>query len=105
VARVLYEGEARTIGRGVLNVRYAETVEFAPAVSGSTVRLNPGLWVGPAGGPAAGSVRVSWGDGSPQEDDTADSSHVYADSGSKTITVTVTAGGSTYVGTGTVSIP
>lgn len=105
VARVLYEGEPRTGGRGTLNVRYADIVEFAPSVSGSTVTLNPGSWVGPAGGPAASSVRVNWGDGSPEEDVTATSSHDYAGSGSRTITVRVTAGGSTYVGTETVSIP
>ncbi len=107
-ARVLYEGEPSSTGRFAFDVRYVDEVAFnATPEAGRKVTVSPLSWVGSAAGPStATSVTIDWGDGQ-TSDGTVPStpvSHVYASSGSVTISVRVAAGVVMYSSSKTVLV-
>jgi hypothetical protein len=102
-ARILFEGEPRTGGSGAFSVRYRDPVSFlAQALGSSQLRVIGNSWVGPAGGPAATSASVDWGDGSaaqaiPLTNGVASNvTHTYGATGNYFVTYTVRAGGQTF---------
>lgn len=107
-ARLLFEGEPRTVARRALPVKYTNVVNFSTSSLGLALTVLPDSWVGPAGGPAATSWRIDWGDGTQTAGAGAfigaGQSHTYAGAGTYTVTVTVLAGGSSYAGSNSVFV-
>jgi len=114
LARVLFEGEPRTVNRFAVPVRYLLPVNFSVSPSGSlTAVLSPGIWVGPAGGASTVATwSIDWGDGSsstgvgPTLPSSSSSSmrHTYTSSGSYAVTLSFVAGGVSYSSTSTVTV-
>ncbi len=110
-ARILYEGEPRSVGRGAFDVRYRNPLSFtATALGASQVRARGISWVGPAGGPAATAVSVDWGDGSAVQSVAITAgtvptvTHPYTATGVYTVTYTVTAGTQSFSTTVAVTV-
>lgn len=108
-ARVLYEGEPKDTLRSAFAVRYLDQVAFeARALGAGNVTVMPEAWVGSAAGPSAATkVTIDWGDGS-KTDGTIPSTavaHHYASAGTKTIAVSVVAGGVTYSSSQSIDVP
>ena len=103
-ARILYEGEARTVGRGVFDVRYRNPVTFSATPNGS-LRLDVAgqAWVSPAGSTStATSVSVGCGNNGSYTATTATSGRcTYTAAGTVTLSYTITAGGASYGGSAT----
>ncbi len=98
---LLFEGEPRSVTRASMPIRYADLVGFTVVSNSSkTATLTPGSWVGPAGGPTAAKWTIDWGDGTvtapiatPMQ---PPYSHLYTSAGGYSVTLTITAGGSSY---------
>ena len=103
-ARILYEGEARTVGRGVFDVRYRDPVSFSATPNGSLrVDVAGQAWVSPAGSTStATSVSVGCGNnGSYTATTTTSGRCTYTAAGTVTLSYTITAGGASYSGSAT----
>ncbi len=99
-ARILYEGEPRSVGRAAFDVRYRDLVNLSTTTLASLqVRVQASSWVGPPGGPTATAASVDWGDGTAVQAITVTGgvapavTHTYLAAGQYTVTYTVTAGG------------
>lgn len=104
-ARVLYDGEPRSVSRGAFDVRYRDPMNFTVSSFALVGTLGAATWVGEAGGPPADSYEIDWGDGTPSTVGAGplivapDRQHSYALAvANRTVAVTVTvfAGGKSY---------
>lgn len=110
-ARILYEGEPRTVGRAAFDVRYRDPLSFSATALGSLQVRAQGLsYVGPAGGPAATAASVDWGDGSAVQNLAVTGGvvaavvHTYGSTGAFLVTYSVTAGTQTLSNSVTVTV-
>ena len=110
-ARGLLQGEPRTSGSSVVDVRYRDFVGATANALGSLQAQVRGLyWIGPAGGPAATAVTIDWGDGTAPQSVALTGgaapavNHTYPAVGIYSITYTVTAGGTTQSTTVNVTV-
>lgn len=110
ITNLYYEGEARgSVARSRFDVRYLPEVDFTLTNSGLTVTMTPDSWVEAAvGAPAVDATySVNWGDGTVNSFplDATPRTRTYGISGTKTVTVTVTAaGGTRYRSTRTIFV-
>ena len=112
-ARVLYDGEPRTVSRFGFDVRYRDpNLSLDVATTGAVATITDLSLVHAAGEAAVATITVNWGDGTPDEVTTgatlpsAQRAHTYvAGAGSRTIRVTVTTAAGPYSVTQTVNIP
>ena len=103
-ARVLIDGEPRSVSRGAFDVRFRDAVNFTLSSAARLAIINTATWVGTAGGPAADGYQISWGDGNVtsgvgSQISLGDRQHLYAAGfvGQEvTVTVTISAGASSY---------
>ena len=109
-ARILYEGEPRSVGRGAFNVRYRDLVTFTARAGGSRRVDVSGLsFVSPAGVTGTPTVSIDCGGNGgtfafTPGSTTAGACTGYASGGLVTLTYTVTAGGSAASSTAMVTV-
>lgn len=110
-ARILYEGEPRSVGRAAFAVRYRNALSFTATALGSLqVRAQGNSFVGPPGGPVASAAAVDWGDGTALQSVPVAGGivgsvvHTYAATGNFVVTYTVTAGTQSYSNSATVTV-
>jgi hypothetical protein len=103
-AEILIEGQARGTGRGSIDVRYLESGlnVVASSVGNMIADITDISFANAAGGSVPASYTINWGDGNsegpiiPGAPPVTIKSHLYATTGTKTITVTAVVGGSTF---------
>ena len=109
-ARILYEGEPRSVGRGAFDVRYRDLVTFTARPGGSRrVDVSGQSFIGPAGVSGTPTVSIDCGgNGSTfaftPGSTTAGSCTGYASGGLVTVTYSVSAGGSTASNSASVNV-
>lgn len=114
LARVLYDGEARTVSRRAFDVRYRDpNLSIQVTTVGSTASIGSLSLVQTANDPAVTQTTVDWGDGTPVQTfastvPAGQRTHTYAvgpAAASYKITATATAGVATYSASQTVNVP
>lgn len=108
-AEILVEGQARGTGRGGIEVRYLQAGlnVVLSAVGSNIVDITGISFADTAGGAAATTYTIDWGDGSNATfapGGVTVRSHTYGSVGTKTITVTAVVGGTSYTRRATVNV-
>lgn len=107
VARILLDGEPRTVNRSAFDVRFRQAgLNSLLSTSGRSVTVNSSSLVLDVGAAAVTATSVDWGDGSvfAGASTLASLSHTYAVAGTFIVRITATAGGIPYGRTQAVTV-